>query len=47
MEGIGKACEDHKGEASSDKTGGRVEEGTFMFLPASALPEGDLVPGHG
>lgn len=51
MEGIGKAFEDHKGEASSEtgtsKTGGRVEEGTFRFLPASALPEGDLVPGHG
>lgn len=51
MEGIGKACEDHKGGASSEtgasKSGGRVEERTFRFLPASALPEGDRVPGHG
>ena len=43
MEGIGKAFEDHKSEAvtltESGKTGGRVEERTFRFLPASVLPE--------
>ena len=51
MEGIGKAFEDHKDEASSEteasKTGGRVEERTYSFLPASALPEGLAYPGTG
>lgn len=51
MEGIVKAFEDHNGEASSEteasKTGGRVEERTYSFLPASALPEGLAYPGTG
>lgn len=50
-EGIEKAFEEHKGEAAAmseaGKTGGRVEERTYSFLPASVLPGGQAFDGSG
>ncbi len=51
QEGIEKAFEEHKAEAETvaeaDKAGGRVEERTYSFLPASVLPEGMAHEGTG
>ena len=51
QEGIGKAFEEHGDEAETvtgaDKTGGRAEERTCSFLPASVLPDGLAHEGTG
>ena len=51
QEGIEKAFEEHRDEAETateaNKTGGRVEERTYSFLPASVLPEGLAHEGTG
>ena len=50
-EGIEKAFEEHADKAESTveagKTGGRVEERTCRFLPASLLPSGQAFDGSG